>query len=569
MELRGFASLSLIFLVVLAGCAGAQNSTNTPTEVETTLTPAQSDTATDSRSPTDTATATRTDSATRPDTATATRTESATRSPTSQVSFSVTPQFTSSGDFSLSIIANTSFEQTDDEGDNPGEPYFIIEINGDEARTTDQVERAQNGEFEVRISETELAEYTGNELDLTVRLMDEDSIFDDEINTWETSIPRPTPTADRTETQTLRSETSTSPERDTATATLSPTPTTTLTPSSTATPIPSPTATATPPPTPVPTPTPTATPTPSLTPTPTATPTPSPSPTPTQTTTPDQPSVVVEVTGVTDGDTIDILFQNGTEDTVRLLGVDTPETYGSTTPGEFEGVPDSEAGRDCLRDQGQEATAYMMDRLAGESVRLVFDSQSDRRGSFNRLLAYVVADGENVNYQLVSEGYARVYDSTFEQSDRFYAAENDAQSSERGVWVCRDVVTPTPTPTSTPEPTDNQQAGELAVAQVHADAEGNDHENENDEYIVFENAGSSTLDLSGWTIADEADHTYYVPDGVELGPGETITLYTGSSSDSNTELYWGSDSAIWNNGGDTIVVSNGAGSVVLKYEYSG
>lgn len=75
----------------------------------------------------------------------------------------------------------------------------------------------------------------------------------------------------------------------------------------------------------------------------------------------------------------------------------------------------------------------MQDRLAGESVRLVFDSQSDRRGSFGRLLAYVVHDSESVNYLFVSEGHARVYDSTFEQSDRFYDAEDDAQSSERGV----------------------------------------------------------------------------------------------------------------------------------------
>jgi len=66
----------------------------------------------------------------------------------------------------------------------------------------------------------------------------------------------------------------------------------------------------------------------------TSTPSPTPTPTATPSPTPDQPGVVVSVTSVTDGDMIDILFQNGTEDTVRLLGVDTPETYGSTSPEE-------------------------------------------------------------------------------------------------------------------------------------------------------------------------------------------------------------------------------------------
>lgn len=31
------------------------------------------------------------------------------------------------------------------------------------------------------------------------------------------------------------------------------------------------------------------------------------------------------------------------------------------------------------------------------------------------------------------------------------------------------------------------------------------------EYIVFKNAGDSALDMSGWTVSDEADHTYTVP----------------------------------------------------------
>lgn len=321
-----------------------------------------------------------------------------------------------------------------------------------------------------------------------------------------------------------------------------------------------------------PTPTPNQTPETTFTATnaPTATVSPTAAPTPTATVSPEPPTstptpgLTVTVVDVVDGDTVDIRYQNGSSDTVRLLGVDTPEVHTETDPAEFEGVPDNSAGRDCLRAEGHDASEYATDQLDGVTVRLRFDDQADRRGSFGRLLAYVVIDGENFNYRLVAQGYARVYDSQFEQSDRFYAAESDAQASETGVWRCRNVETSTPTPT----PTSTSGSGELAVRNVHADAEGNDHENENDEYVTFENTGGSALDIGGWTVEDEAGHTYTVPSGFELGAGKTVTLYTGSGSDSGSELYWGSDSAIWNNGGDTVIVTDDGGNTVLEYSYS-
>ena len=84
---------------------------------------------------------------------------------------------------------------------------------------------------------------------------------------------------------------------------------------------------------------------------------------------------------------------------------------------------------------------------------------------------------------------------------------------------------------------------------------------------MFENGGESALELSGWTVADEADHTYRFPTGFTLAAGERVTLYTGSGSDSATELHWNQDQAVWNNGGDTVIVSNADGEVVLEESY--
>ena len=107
----------------------------------------------------------------------------------------------------------------------------------------------------------------------------------------------------------------------------------------------------------------------------------------------------------------------------------------------------------------------------------------------------------------------------------------------------------------------------LAIVEINADAEGNDRENLNDEYVVFENTGSETLDMSGWTVADDADHTYTIPDGFTLAPGETVTLYTGSGTATDSELYWGLGSPIWNNDGDTVIVTTTAGDRVLEESY--
>jgi micrococcal nuclease len=270
----------------------------------------------------------------------------------------------------------------------------------------------------------------------------------------------------------------------------------------------------------------------------------------------------VTVTRVVDGDTFDVRFANGSTDTVRLLGVDTPEVYGENDPTEFEGVPDTEAGRACLRSAGEAASEALRERLAGGEATLVRDPVSDGRGDFGRLLAYVEVNGTDVTRWLLEAGYARVYDSTFSRSEDYYAVESAAQEAGTGLWTCR-----TPESTGGLERTATATESGLRVADVHYDAAGNDNENLNDEYVVFENVGDETLILGGWTVRDEADHTYEFPEGFELGPGELVTLYTGSGDDTPTSLYWGRTGAVWNNGGDTVTLVDDSGATVLERSY--
>lgn len=264
----------------------------------------------------------------------------------------------------------------------------------------------------------------------------------------------------------------------------------------------------------------------------------------------------VTVVDVVDGDTVDIRFANGSRDTVRLLGVDTPEVHVANEPSEFEGVPDTAAGRACLRAAGENASAVAKARLLDERAVLTLDGQAGARGTYGRLLAYVSVDGDSFNYRLLAGGHARVYESAFTRRDRFDAAEATARAANRGLWRCRSPGTATPEPRETP----------LAVVEIHADAAGNDNDNLTDEYLVFENTGTATLALDGWTVTDAAGHRYTVPANVTLEPGATVRLVTGQGTDTDTVLYWGASSAVWNNDGDTITVRDGD-AVVLQRSY--
>jgi micrococcal nuclease len=253
-----------------------------------------------------------------------------------------------------------------------------------------------------------------------------------------------------------------------------------------------------------------------------------------------------------------------------LLGVDTPEVHGSNSPDEFEGVPETEAGESCLRTAGERASAFANDRLAGETVTLVFDEESDRRGYYGRLLAYVYVDGKSFNHALLREGHARLYESTFTERERYARTEASARDDRRGLWACVDPEAVSGTTGSTTDGTTARTDGgdgPLTVKKIHYDAEGNDNENLNDEYVVFRNSGEESLDISGWTVSDAADHTYTFPEGTVVEPGSELTLRTGSGSDTEETVYWGAGGAVWNNDGDVVTVRDADGSVVVRKSY--
>lgn len=275
-----------------------------------------------------------------------------------------------------------------------------------------------------------------------------------------------------------------------------------------------------------------------------------------------QSTWTVEIVRIIDGDTMEVRFDDGHTEDVRLLGVDTPEVHTENDPAEFEGIPENEEGRQWLRDWGHKASEFARAELEGETVTIETDDEADRRGSYGRLLVYLKHDGGVFNRQLLRQGYARLYESQFSDREMYEELEADAQAGDIGLWNFeRSSATATPVP-------DGGSSQGLAIAEIHADASGSDHENLNGEYITFENTGQEAIDMGGWTVEDEANHAYTVPDGFTLAAGDQVTLYTGSGDDTQSSLYWGSESAVWNNDGDTIYVRDDSGTVVLERTYS-
>ena len=131
------------------------------------------------------------------------------------------------------------------------------------------------------------------------------------------------------------------------------------------------------------------------------------------------------VTAVTDGDTIKVRRGSSKRYTVRLIGIDTPETKKPGTP--------VECG-------GREATSNMH-RLSfkagkGRRVRVTTDPSQDRRDRYGRLLAYVKSARGSLAAAQLRAGWAAIYvfADPFAQLNAFQAAETTAWAQMRGAW---------------------------------------------------------------------------------------------------------------------------------------
>ena len=121
---------------------------------------------------------------------------------------------------------------------------------------------------------------------------------------------------------------------------------------------------------------------------------------------------------VVDGDTV--IVDDGGPVTIRLIGVDAPESVHPRRP---------------VEPFGRESAAFLRDLLKGRGVTLEFEPGTDF-DRYGRTLAYLVRDdGLAVNREMVARGYAHVYTRfPFRRMEDFRSAEREARAAGRGLW---------------------------------------------------------------------------------------------------------------------------------------
>lgn len=130
-----------------------------------------------------------------------------------------------------------------------------------------------------------------------------------------------------------------------------------------------------------------------------------------------------QVTKVVDGDTVKVMI-DGKIETIRLLGIDTPEVVDPRKPVQ------------CF---GKKASEKTKELLTGKSVLLESDPTQGDRDRYGRLLRYVyLEDGTLINDVLVRQGFAHEYtyqSKPYKYQQQFIDAEREAREQKKGLWA--------------------------------------------------------------------------------------------------------------------------------------
>jgi micrococcal nuclease len=234
------------------------------------------------------------------------------------------------------------------------------------------------------------------------------------------------------------------------------------------------------------------------------------------------------ITSIIDGDTIEVVLTGGAGETVRLIGINTPESG------------------ECWSEEASLVLAVLTP--IGNDIGMTADTSD--RDQFGRLLRYLWVGTMSVNQEMVQRGAAisRRYPPDTALAGRLETAQVTARTKGLGLWA--------------PDACGPASDSDLEVVELVADAPGDDSQNLNGELVKVRNVGDNIADLTGWGIKDESSsHRFVFPVGFSLAAGEVVTIYSGCGEDYSTELYWcATNSAIWNNDGDTAFLTDPSGN---------
>jgi micrococcal nuclease len=220
------------------------------------------------------------------------------------------------------------------------------------------------------------------------------------------------------------------------------------------------------------------------------------------------------VTRIVDGDTIEL--QTGEH--VRLLGINTPEK-----------------GEEYYT----EAKKFLEEQILNKTVNLKFGKQ--KTDLYNRTLAYVFFQGENINQKIISNGFANAYFPS--GKDTYFSVFIQAweECVEKNLNYC--------------EKSKNICASCITLKEL----------NYNGQKVVLKNTCGISCNLTNWKIKDEGRKEFTFPEFI-LESNEKISVIVGENEVEGT-LIWNRKDYVWTKSGDTLFLRDNQNKLVLWENY--
>lgn len=259
-----------------------------------------------------------------------------------------------------------------------------------------------------------------------------------------------------------------------------------------------------------------------------------------------------------DGDTIKVRI-NGDEETIRMIGVDTPETVHPSKPVEF---------------YGKEASNFTKALCpTGSTVYLTYDW--DPRDKYDRLLAYVWYKRNDEwilhNLNLIVNGYGHAY-TVFpfneDYMSLFVTAEQYARAKGYGLWRDYDSLykesqgSETTPAVEKSDNTEERKSSALVMSEAKGDLEIAYVQYEGAlEFVEIVNNGNDIVLLDGYQLISDKGQDVYVFSNESIAPGEFTKVFSGPDA---TENIW-SNGFIHNNDGDGVILQNDKSDMIAFY----
>ncbi len=222
----------------------------------------------------------------------------------------------------------------------------------------------------------------------------------------------------------------------------------------------------------------------------------------------------VHVDRIIDGDTIE-----SNKTSIRLLGINTPER------GEL---------------YYEEAKEFLENLVLNKTVNLKYGKE--HYDKYQRVLAYVFLDNQNINLKIIENGFANIYFPS--GKDQYYNEFKNAWEDciAKNINLCEKSV--------------DKCANCIGLKEFN---------NKGQKVVLFNNC-SFSCDLTAWEIKNEGRKKFVFSNYI-LDSNNDVEIIVGEGINSRNQLYWTGEDYVWTASGDTVFLRDDEGKLVAWEGY--